>query len=306
MPPNMRWFTTGGEVVPPVGLIVGLKSGESIPTNWAAFTDANGVPLKGTNSDVLAGTFTAGDALSLTVGTGGAHSSGTSQNVYAYGSSNSGPAHTTSRDYSNVGSHASHTVGIDYTPKQSNMRLIQAGADAKFEASLLMFSLDARSKHTAFSSFDGNGALLAASTDTNESAQTAVANVSSSASNSHDHIKTETHDAWELLTNLYTAGGGTAGGAHTHTGGTPTITPAHRKALVRAWEIVGADEMEGMIGMWVDSGVPDGWEVVTELVDVYVGIDAAGDGSVSGDNTLNISGTTGSTGHSHAFTGGGR
>ena len=28
--------------IPPVGIIVGLKSGEVVPDNWAAFTDADG------------------------------------------------------------------------------------------------------------------------------------------------------------------------------------------------------------------------------------------------------------------------
>lgn len=301
--PSNSWFFTGG-LAPPEGLIIGLKQGESVPGGWSTFSSADGYVLKGTDSDVTAGTTDTESTLSLACGSGGSHSSGTGQYVGGYGGYTycNDTCRTPTRDPNSQGAHAGHDVTINFEPAKNKVRLVQAGAGAAFFNGAIMFSLDAKTDHTAFTTFNSSSGFLAADTTTESVAEASSANSTDSASNSHDHVNSNNYQAHGAVGG-YDTGGGTAGGSHTHTGGTPSITNGMRKALLRAWELVGASEMEGMIGMYIGSGTPDGWAIVTEVVDYYVGCDAAGTGQQSGDNTLNISGTTGNTGHSHSFSG---
>jgi hypothetical protein len=61
---------------------------------------------------------------------------------------------------------------------------------------------------------------------------------------------------------------------------------------------LAAVSLHGIIGIWPYTGVPAGWEVLN-LNDCYLQLDNTGTGSVDGDNTLGLDGTTGSSSHLH-------
>jgi hypothetical protein len=72
---------------------------------------------------------------------------------------------------------------------------------------------------------------------------------------------------------------------------------------VRAFEIIDDRKIEGLIGMYTGAGVPDKWEVVAAFDGRYLQFTTTGTGTSTGANTVGISGTTGTSSHSHSFTG---
>ncbi len=296
-----NWWRCSPSIRPPEGIIVGIDSSDVVPDNWSSYTVADGLFLKGTDSDTTVGTTRAATSLSLTVGTAGAHSDSANEKVKC--GNNSGTSYSPSKDFDSKGAHATHIVPVNYTPIKNNIVLIQAGASARFESSLLMFSTGAQEKHTQLSIFDDTNGLLCTGSITGTIAATKSTGTTSSASDYHRHRKDVNYNGLAIDKNVYTTGGDYAGGTHTHTGGTPTVTPAHKKAMLRLWKIVGASEMEGLIGMWVGTGIPDKWELVTETVNNYISFTRSGSGESSGNNTVTISGTTGTKTHSHSFSG---
>jgi hypothetical protein len=304
MPSSMWSFTSSGLLVP-LGLILGLKEGVSIPADWELWSTANDKFLKGTASDAVVGTTGVRSSLSLTVGGGGGHTGASIARVAGYGQGGScsgscaGPP---SHSGSSVGSHGSHSIGFTYRPASAKLKLIQSVVRTKVPLGAIMLGTGGNPHQTAFSGLDGSKILEAAAA-TGITSQTAAANTTGSASDSHSHVYSANTTASGLMSGAYTSGGGTGGGSHVHAGGTPTITESLAKAVVRAFEIIDETKIEGLIGMWADIGVPTGWEVVADFDGRYLVFSPTGTGELSGSNTVSISGTTGASGHSHSFSG---
>ena len=67
-------------------------------------------------------------------------------------------------------------------------------------------------------------------------------------------------------------------------------------------EIVGQN-IEGLIGMWAQAGIPDKWELVAALVNRFLVFSDTGAGETAGNNTASFSGGTDSRSHSHSASG---
>lgn len=294
----------GQGVWAPENLILGLKAGAAVPTDWTVFSDADNKFLKGTDSDAVVETTGARSSFSVSTGSGGSHSGGSAANHrYAnYYSSCSGDCGHVNPSGSSVGSHSGHSIAITYRPPAAKLKLIQATVKTKIPASAIMFGLAANSDQTLYDLLndEADTPLMAAST-TEIAAQIKSAGNSSSRSYSHSHWYSANNQKLHILScyESYSSGGP----SHNHSGGTPSITHALERATVRAFEIIDQEKITGLIGMWIGAGVPDGWEIVAALVGKYLVFSTTGDGSSSGNNTISVSGSTGGSSHSHGFGG---
>jgi hypothetical protein len=300
----LRWQTMGGSgiLVPPLGLIMGTTS--IVPANWLAFTAPNGLFLKGTDSDATAGTTGSRSSLTTSTGSGGSHATGTSQPICDWGHWAASNDNSPSSDTGGVGSHSGHSITTNYRPGSNKLILIQAQEEAEFTTNMIGFSTaDLSANHIAFTNFN-NSNLLEGGTSIGTTALSKSTNTTGSKSDSHDHFVSSSSGSWvEDLSVRYTSTAG-AGGNHNHSGGTPSISHSARTVLLRAWELFDVEKMDGIIGMYIGAGIPDGWQLVSECVGQYVKCSATGNGSQSGGaNTVTFSGSTGNKSHSHSYSG---
>jgi hypothetical protein len=294
----------GTGVFAPDGLILGLKVNADIPTDWSSFTTADGNFLKGTDSDAVVGTSVGRSSVSISSGSGGGHNNGPGAEVvmvgyYSHCNDNCG---NTMASGSYVGDHSGHSVPITYRPASVGLKLIQATKKTTVPPGSIMFGLASNPFQAAYSLLNGaTGRPLAAAASTGLISEVKSAGTTSSRSYSHGHWYGDVKQCLSITT-TYTSYS-SSGPSHTHSGGTPSITPNLLRAAVRAFEIIDGRKIEGLIGMWVDAGVPDGWQVVASLVGKYLIFSTSGTGSSSGNNTITVSGTTGGSSHSHSFGG---
>lgn len=294
----------GVGVFAPENLILGLKANVGLPADWNSFSSADGNFLKGTDSDAVAGTSASRGSISISTGSGGGHNSGPGAEVtmVGYYSHCNDACGNTMASGSYVGDHSGHSVPITYRPASVGLKLIQAVKKTSIPPGAIMFGLTSNSFQSAYS-------LLNSATDRPLSAASSTALVNevrsagttSSRSYSHVHWYSDTKQALSIFTTYSSYS--SSGPSHTHSGGTPTITPNLLRATVRAFEIIDSRKIAGLIGMWIGSGVPDGWQIVAGLVGKYLVFSSSGNGASSGNNTISVSGSTGSSSHDHSFGG---
>lgn len=295
---------SASDILVPENLILGLKAGAAVPEDWTTFSAADGLFLKGTDSDLDVGTPGARSSVSVSTGSGGSHSgsAAASMKFISYYSTCTYSCGDTKASSSSVGGHSGHSVPITYRPPAAGLRLIRATKKTPVPLAAIMFGLAAHSGQTPYNLFNSAAETpLMASAVTTLEGETRSASTTSSRSYSHVHWYSEVTRCQGVTTAFtsYSAGGP----SHTHSGGTPSITQNLLRATVRAFEIIDERKIEGLIGMWAGSGVPDGWTIVAALVGRYLVFSATGDGSSTGDNTISVSGSTGSSSHNHGFSG---
>ncbi len=294
---KLQYHSYGGLVVP-VGLILGLASGAALPDGWAIFSDADGLFLKGTDSDAAVTTTGTRSSLTASTGTGGSHSgSSAAQHImagyYSYANTDNGSVMPSG---SSVGGHSGHSVPITYRPRSARALLIRASEATKVPLHSIMFGT-AASSQSPYALFNDELECPLSAGATGVVSETRSASTSSSKSYSHSHWYGDTKQK-AGVEGCYTSASA-SGPSHTHSGGTPTISHNLRRAVVRAFEIIDETKIEGLIGMWAGVGVPTGWELVASFVGCYLVFSSTGTGAVSGDNTVTVSGSVGNSSHSH-------
>lgn len=304
--PNSHWWFGAGNVIAPVGLILGLREGLGLEPGWDLFTSANGLFLKGTNSDSTVGTTGSRSSIVLNVAQGGQHSGGDSALVVDRGQGNTcvDTCRSPSRSTTTVGGHSGHAVTLGYRPASTNLKLMIASQRRPIPVGSIMFGTAANSKQSLFSLFNSHGGILGAGTATNTSSDQYSSGTSTGASFPHSHENGSLTQGSGLASGSYTSSG-SAGSLHYHAGGNFTVTNNMLRTVVRAFEILDRNSIKGLIGMWAQAGVPSGWELVAELVNRYLYFNAAGAGAQTGNGTISVNGTTGSIPHSHPYAGSG-
>lgn len=299
-----RWLTTQRRLIP-TGMILPMLAGYDIDPDWALFSDADGKAICLTESDAQLGTSAAATAVSISTLTGGAHTSGSTRNdVVGFsvaGVDNDAPY---SWDGNSYGAHTHPIIG-DYTPQMNTMRLVRAMKNTNVPSGCVMFATAAAGNQAAFSDFDGNGGIVAGG-----AAQAAVPAGrsltlgASSMAYHHHHTKSYTRQYHGIASGRPTMVNNAGASHDDHDISTITITPDLRRVMVRAYRIVDALGITGLMGFWLDGGdPPPGWEIVAGLGDRCLALAADGDGALAGQDIISLAGTSGGSIHSHGITG---
>lgn len=302
----------GDPISVPEGVVFGILSSSSIPSGWSEWTEANNYFLVGTNSDSNVGTSATGEASFVTrgVSVSGGHSGNVEADVLikGYGGSTASGYFERSPSIdgaSDVGGH-SHTINESsvVNPPSKNIKLMQAGASAETNSSMIGFSTEYLPKHTQLHTWDDDNGrhLLKASTEEGTSVESCSIGMTSY-DDTHDHEITTLGNA------VFTTADGdsisSGGSDHTHEVTSFSVdTNSMYKIVMRAFQVLYLSDIKGLIGIWPNSGVPSGWETVATADSRYVNITSDGDGTTSGDGTVDVSGATDSVSHSHEVTGG--
>ena len=298
------WFGTSSFKAP-AGIIFGLADGESVPDDFSVYTDADGLFLCGTDSDITVGNTDTTDPINYNAVTGGAHYGGEyqGQHILDYGGQGGGAGSslTPRTSLSPVYGHV-HALTGTYTPERNNLKLIKADVDTHIPLNAVLFGVEPNLNQTPYTLFNDNTtAYLGADTVTEIVAETNSFGVGSGGS-PHDHLEAAYREA-DIVdsTSVYTSVA-SAGSSHSHSL-SATVTPALRQALVRAFKIIDVKNVTGLIGMWDGAGVPDGWELIADFDGRFLRFNDAALGEESGDDTVTMSGSTSSNAHSHVFSG---
>jgi hypothetical protein len=301
MPSSSWWFT--GQVLMPEGLIIGLKDGISLPSGWNSYNNANDLFLRHTTSDGVVGTTGSRSSVVIGSSNNGSHSSGGgSQNTRAgYYTTCAGNCWDPTLDTASKGGHT-HNFTVTYRPPSCDLRLIRAAQPVILPLGGIMFANEAIADQALFTTFTGHtaGALLRASATTGISADLRSTATSSSSDDSHVHTKSGNNQALSITSGSYGAPG-SGGGSHTHTGGTPTITPNISRATARVYEIISASRPQALIGMWAGNGVPPNWSLVAGWDGRCLAFSSTGSGATTGADTISVSGSSNDVSHSHSF-----
>jgi hypothetical protein len=292
------WFGASASTTKvPEGLILGLKAGAAVPIGWTYWSAANGRFLKGTTSDATVNSTANANNIGLSSGSGGSHLGNqvyVADTAHHDGSNNTKPY---LRDTNWQGNH-SHSGGASYTPRSNNMKFVRAGLEANFELGLVGFATAALPEQALYSVFHGDSGYLTAQSSTYIGGASGGGWVNS-ASDYHDHITSINWTASGLATgsyyNIYARGG-----SHGHSF-SPSVSASLARALVAMYQIVDGRKLEGLIGIWLGAGVPEGWEYATELTNRYLQFNNAGTGAAAGNNTMSASGTSGTASHGSHF-----
>lgn len=295
---KIRHGIGGGSAIMPAGLILGVAPGALAPAVWQSWTAANNFFLKGTDSDALVNTQGARTSLVFNSTSNGGHNlrNDATVNYGLVGRGGSSTPASPSADTSNQGSH-NHVMRLSYRPAACNIAFVKAQQDTPLFDGAMFFSAVEQPDHQGYAN---NLGLLALddTVGTGPKAEEKSGSVDSRSA-PHDHI---TSASWppDGISGGYSSAGGSTSNTHDHEW-SPTIAHNIRHALMRVYQAVDLSAVDFIIGIWDQSGVPDGWEVVAELVNNYLSFDnTIGDGSIIGDNTLLISGNTASGGsHGH-------
>jgi len=294
---KIRHGIGGGSAIMPAGLILGVAPGVLQPAEWSVWSAANNFFLKGTDSDALINTTVGRTSISGITSSGGSHSNA---NVWMGNKGSSSGTRGTQPDSQagSVGSH-SHSLNVGYKPPLCSLKLVQAQQDTPLFAGAIFFSAVEKPEHQYYSD---NVGILGAGLITETVPQEVSASIGSG-NDSHSHVSSTDRPAEGVTLGAPTSMS-SGGGNHSHSW-SPAITLSIKRALMRIYQVVDLAAVDDMVGIWNQAGVPDGWEVVAELIDGFLEFsnDASGDGSVSGDNTILVSGNTGSSGHSHSASG---
>jgi len=303
MPSGSWWYT--GWVWLPEMLIVGLADGYALPSTANDVTSFTDKILCGTTSDLVVGTSQTTTALSLTSGSGGAHSSGSPTSILTEHSiepiSGSCPGGCADRSWNGI-SYGAHTHSLTgtYTPKKNKLRFIRISQYSPPSIGMILFG-DSDSVHEPFTTFNGNSGFLTAGAATSVVNEVRSLTLGSGTLTSHGHhTSVDTRPASGVLSDkdsLLTAGGG----AHSdHSLSTLVITPAMKAAAVRAYKLVSRTNCGGLIGIWDQTGpIPPQWSLVASFDGYHLKFAAGATGTLTGNDTLAISGETGGSAHAH-------
>lgn len=306
--PNKSWnFSTGGAPKVPANLILGLKEGVSLEPGWSLWTTANNYFLTGTTNNTLVGTTLASSTVSMTSNTRGGHSSGGGIGAYEHCSGSTSGCPSSCGDWSwngsSYGDHHHHLTG-GYIPDKNQIKLIQASDVLPFPIGGLGFSTTNLPDQVAFSVFNNNpsGHLFAGSSSAVVSGSNSLT-FGSGSINSHNHHTSYNTRVCSGVASGYPASINSSSYTHDHSTSGLSITADLKRAALRAWEIVDADKMDGIIGMWTGATIPDGWELVTEVDDRLIQCSSVGSAAAVGAGTLSVSSGTNNKSHSHSTSG---
>jgi len=303
MPSGSWWYT--GWVWLPEMLIVGLADGYALPSTANDVTSFTDKILCGTTSDSVVGTSETTTSLSLTSGSGGAHSSGNPMSYLVEHSIEpvSGSCPAGCADYSwNGVSYGAHTHSLTgtYTPKKNKLRLIRIAQYSPSSIGMILFG-DTDSVHEPITTFDGNDGYLTAGTTTAVVNEVRSLTLGSGTLTSHSHhTSNNTRLSSGVLSGKDTVLSN-GGGAHSDHSLTPlTVTPAMKAAAVRAYKLVSRTNCGSLIGIWDQTGpIPPQWSLVASFDGYHLKFAAGATGTLTGNDTLVISGTTGGSAHAH-------
>ena len=298
------WHVIKNSAPAPLGLILGYR-GTSLPAGWTH--------VNGENRHIMGTTGTpGGNGGSSRIGSwkssgGGNHGSANGTRFTRASGGAADTAHNSS--WSSKGNH-DHTAYADYTPAKANITLMQASDDLPIPPSAIGFgAVSAMEGFIVCSDLvDSNRYLCGNSGVSNPS----VSGASSSGSTSNSSFSHFHHG-----TGNSTSPGGaygpdsqsrpSGGPSHGH-GVTLSLSSISLKAYVlnafEAIEEMGAPE--GLIGLWLQSGVPDGWVLcdgnngTPDLNGRIIrlassGFGPEGNGTISGSGSLKSAGS-----HNHS------
>jgi hypothetical protein len=302
----------------PVGAIVPL-SGASIPSGWAAYTDADGKYIVGAGD-----TYAVGDTGGSLTATGWSgltdtrdmHSGGGGFASFLMAQSDTGVAGASpliagsppNTDHAHTFSIGTLTPDL---PRRENRLIIKTGsADTNFPASAQVFGLP----NLLLSGLtrvvtSANRLLVAETANANAGVATlSLSGATGSGGVDHTHLQVvaarDTGLGFQQQVYSYI----TTGGAHTHSFNLTLSRNVKKKALA----LYGSDGdfavIPGMIVLWSGSlgSLPTDWVLcdgagsTPDMRDYFIEIaPEGGEGASSGDNTLTVDGNTSSHGHSH-------
>lgn len=318
----------------PAGVILffdGEKS--SIPSGWSEFTDsASRFPYGvGTNDYTYTGggsvpNKTQGqaihDSFSSTSSSEGSHNHTTGEWT-SLTSPGSLPQYRTSNVFTNdAGGAHTHVTSLQaYTPDQVKLILIKADSNTEIVPDTACFLATSNSSMSGSSlAHDGRYISAVAGGDSGSSTVAATTfGASCASSGMHGH------GSQTSLYNVEVIVGGPAPinkpvstipdatsvqQIHLHTISTPNVNSSIRRAAMRLYKR-GSDgnilkASSDIIGLWESATPPTGWSIcdgtngTPDLRDCFIEADDAGDGTVTGDNSLTISGTTNTNAWSHS------
>ena len=301
------WFATAGKVKVPAGLILAAKDGIDLGSDWSVWSAANGYFLRGTDSDAVVGTTGSRYALSENSLDGGQHSGswGGNRIVAGYGeySSNTPLRGNPSGDAAAEQGRHKHTVSVNGRPGYVRTRLIQAQNNAPVPIGAIMFGTAANAKQVLYS-FTGGRYFYAGSSVSTGGDYYAFSGVQT-VSDGHDHHNpVSTAPTGVTLGDGYPTGVSAAGGNHDHNDtGSLTMSFNLARCILRAFDIIDQKNIEGLIGMWAQAGIPDKWELVAATVNRFLMFSDTGAGTIAGNNTASFSGQLQSSSHYHSYTG---
>ena len=282
----------------PSGLIIGYNSAAAVPGGWGAFSSADGKFIVGAGSTYAVGANSAaGTSLTKATNNTGAHTDGIANQPDSGGSARRGA--------SSAGNHT-HTLTMTYAPAYRKMILIKANSDlAQLPINGVVFGKSDLSA-SATNILSGDSKLFGAdSAASNGSASVTVNSVSSAGSHNHDDDSaTNTTEPGSYCKAI-----GSAGAHSDHTCTAVLNTDTVKKAILTAWSNASAafSAVSGMIGMYENTTPPSGWYLCNgsngtmDLRDYFVFIGTTGThGTSSGNNTVSVDITIGSSANSHS------
>lgn len=295
-----------GAVKAPIGLVVGIPTDWDIPPYWAVYNRAQDYFIRGTTSDSLVNTTASSSSISFSTLSAGSHLGSRNWRDCEIGHTLAciDSCYSPSIDNGSLGGHG-HSVDFSYRPNGIRLKLIYAYSVYSYlYPDIMMFSMANLPNHESITFLDGAGSRLllshASITDYYNGWITPDANTGST-NDSHIHTKAVRNQAYYIVTNIWTTVGA-AGGAHAHTIAAPTsLTYSPKYVTLRSYHLKDIYNPRDLIGMWPYTGaIPTGWQVVGEVDDRYIrfaSVYSAG----GGNDTLEMSGETGTASHLHPY-----
>lgn len=299
------WWRTPSNFIIPAMMVVGLNSLE-LPEGLDPFNSADGMLLKGGSSE-LANTSSVATDLSTTTATVGNHTAGGTFLVGINGSYENQTSGSTSKYKSSgsygAGAHGGHSVKLNYTPKQSKLKLVQARYDVKMpDSGIVMFSLANNGNQESLDLLNDHGGFLAGG-ETGIVDASGASDTTGLVSASHVHRKAGSDCSCITCTGRSPAGKNISTSNYNHAHAGASIT-THSLVLpdiiMRAYHVIDKGSPEDLIGIWPsDAPIPKGWELVASANDRYVRFGNSGLGNTTDGSLITLDGVTGSAGHAH-------
>jgi hypothetical protein len=282
-------------VVPiPTGLIIPFNSDASVPSGWAAFTDADEKYIVGAGSTYAVDATAASEGeVTKTSSSNGAH--GYAGSTVANGGSTVGTSSESDH---------SHTLAYTWTPPYVNARLIKADAGETMLPQNGVVWATSTPEGSLSNIWTDDEMFFASAGAIGTGGTNSITGLSSSSRGSHTHGSSS--GAGGGGERDCTKASGAAGG-HTHSSLTVTITNTLRRYALSAWQNASADyDLEsGFIGMYESVTPPNGWSLCNgsngtpDLRDYFIQNTTSGSEGASGDGTITATCTLAHSSHQH-------
>ena len=279
----------------PIGLIVPLND-TSVPAGWERFTAADNRMIVGAGSTYSVGDM--GGSTSLSGGTTNtkAHT-GNTMNVIAPSTPGGGDVKNDNPERTH-----SHTWSGSYLPNYQNTLLIKATQEHKIlPAKSIIMTFDNTNPGSLTSVFEDNRFIRSNSDISPGNSQSAAFNTTGSHKHGDDYFNSGGFGS----NGFYNV----AGGDHTHSLSSFSITQNIKRTYLRAWTNASTefDLTSNVVGMYESLTLPDGWILcdgnngTLDLRDYFIiGSDSGNAGNQLGNNTISGSGSSSSNGlHRH-------